>query len=307
MRTAYISHPACLRHEMIEGHPECPDRIDAIRDQLLADGIFDFLRHYDAPAATNWQLRRVHQRKYVKKILSSSPKEGLVHIDPDTYMNPHTARAAVRAAGSAVLATNLVVSGKVDNAFCCVRPPGHHATQDEGMGFCFFNNVAVGAAHALAKYRLERVAIVDFDVHHGNGTEDIFENDARVMVCSAYQHPFYPYSGRPTVDGRLINVELKPGTTGAEFREALTRQWFPQLRNFQPQMIFISAGFDAHIEDDMAELQLSERDYVWVTQQMMALAEEYAKNRIVSVLEGGYALHALGRSVAAHVRALMRL
>nr|VFK54879.1 MAG: Acetoin utilization deacetylase AcuC [Candidatus Kentron sp. TUN]VFK55784.1 MAG: Acetoin utilization deacetylase AcuC [Candidatus Kentron sp. TUN]VFK61806.1 MAG: Acetoin utilization deacetylase AcuC [Candidatus Kentron sp. TUN] len=307
MRTAYISHSTCLRHEMIDGHPECPERIGAIEDRLLAAGIFDFLQHYNAPAATTWQLRRIHRREHVRKILSGSPKKGLFHLDPDTYMNPHTARAAVHAAGAVVLGTNLVIKGKVDNAFCCVRPPGHHAEKNEAMGFCFFNNVAVGAAHALAKHGLERVAIIDFDVHHGNGTENIFENEKRVMVCSAYQHPFYPYSGRPTVDGRLINVELKAGTTGKEFREALTDQWFPQLYAFQPQMIFISAGFDAHTEDDIAELNLTEQDYTWITREIMVLAERYAENRIVSVLEGGYNLHALGRSVTAHVKALMRL
>nr|VFK14420.1 MAG: Acetoin utilization deacetylase AcuC [Candidatus Kentron sp. LPFa] len=307
MRTAYISHTDCLRHEMIEGHPECPERIGAIEDRLLATGIFDFLQHYNAPSATTWQLRRVHKKEHVRKILSGSPKEGLSHIDPDTYMNPHTTHAARHAAGAAVLATNLVIHGKVDNAFCCVRPPGHHAERNAAMGFCFFNNVAVGAAHALTRHRLERVAILDFDVHHGNGTEDIFEDNKRVMVCSAYQHPFYPYSGRPTVEGRLINVEIPAGASGKEFRQALAERWFPQLHAFQPQMIFISAGFDAHAEDDMAELHLSEPDYVWITQEIMALAEKYAENRIVSVLEGGYNLHALGRSVAAHIKTLMRL
>ncbi|MBT8421046.1 MAG: histone deacetylase family protein [Gammaproteobacteria bacterium] len=307
MRTAYISHPVYLKHEMIEDHPECPERIGAIEDRLLSSGLLDFLRYYQAPAATTWQLRRVHGRQHVRKILSSSPKEGLFHIDPDTYMNPHTAKAAVHAAGAAVLATNLVIKAVVDNAFCCVRPPGHHAERSEAMGFCFFNNVAVGAAHALAKHHLERVAIVDFDVHHGNGTEDIFESNKKVMVCSAYQHPFFPYSGRPTVAGRLINVELPSGTTGKEFRDAITTGWLPELHAFQPQMIFISAGFDAHAEDDMADLNLSERDYTWLTHQIMAIAEQYASNRIVSVLEGGYSLNALGRSVAAHIKTLMRL
>nr|VFJ88113.1 MAG: Acetoin utilization deacetylase AcuC [Candidatus Kentron sp. LFY]VFJ91069.1 MAG: Acetoin utilization deacetylase AcuC [Candidatus Kentron sp. LFY]VFK19409.1 MAG: Acetoin utilization deacetylase AcuC [Candidatus Kentron sp. LFY] len=307
MRTAYISHPDCLRHEMIQGHPECPKRIGAIEDRLLAAGILDFLQYYNAPAASIWQLRRVHRRRHVWKILSGSPKEGLTHIDPDTYMNPHTTHAARRAAGAVVLGTNLVIDKKVDNAFCCVRPPGHHAERSEAMGFCFFNNIAVGAAHAIARHHLKRVAILDFDVHHGNGTEDIFENDQRVMVCSAYQHPFYPYSGRPTVDGRLINVELPSGTTGEEFRRAITEKWFPQLHAFRPQMIFISAGFDAHAEDDMADLRLLEDDYTWITREIMALAEQYAENRIVSTLEGGYNLHALGRSVAAHIKTLMRL
>nr|VFJ46914.1 MAG: Acetoin utilization deacetylase AcuC [Candidatus Kentron sp. FM]VFJ47279.1 MAG: Acetoin utilization deacetylase AcuC [Candidatus Kentron sp. FM]VFK07153.1 MAG: Acetoin utilization deacetylase AcuC [Candidatus Kentron sp. FM] len=307
MRTAYISHPSCLRHEMIEGHPECPERIGAIEDRLLAAGLFDFLRHHNAPAATTKELGRVHGKQHVRKILSGSPKEGLLHVDPDTYMNPHTATAAVHAAGAVVLATDLVMGDKIDNVFCCVRPPGHHAERARAMGFCFFNNVAVGAAHALAKHHLKRVAIVDFDVHHGNGTEDIFEDNEQVMVCSAYQHPFFPYSGRPTIAGRLINVELASGTTGKVFREAITAGWFPQLHAFRPQMIFISAGFDAHAEDDMADINLSERDYTWITREIMALAERYADNRVVSVLEGGYVPNALGRSVAAHVKTLMRL
>nr|VFK02079.1 MAG: Acetoin utilization deacetylase AcuC [Candidatus Kentron sp. H]VFK02115.1 MAG: Acetoin utilization deacetylase AcuC [Candidatus Kentron sp. H]VFK05255.1 MAG: Acetoin utilization deacetylase AcuC [Candidatus Kentron sp. H] len=307
MRTAYISHPVCLQHEMIEGHPECPERIGAIEDRLLSSGLLDFMRYYEAPPATTWQLKRVHTKRHVHKILSSSPKKGLFHLDPDTYMNPHTVDAAVYAAGAVVLATDLVMGWGIDNAFCCVRPPGHHAERNEAMGFCFFNNVAVGAAHALTKHRLERVAIVDFDVHHGNGTEDIFENTQRVMVCSAYQHPLFPYSGRPTLPGRLINVELQSGTTGKAFREAITARWLPELHAFRPQMIFISAGFDAHAEDDMADIDISERDYAWITRELMALAEEYAEGRIVSVLEGGYALNALGRSAAAHVKELMGL
>nr|VFJ48906.1 MAG: Acetoin utilization deacetylase AcuC [Candidatus Kentron sp. DK] len=307
MRTAYITHPVCLRHEMIAGHPECPERIGAIEDRLLTAGLMDFLRYYQAPTATVWQLRRVHTKAHVRKILSIAPKEGLHHLDPDTYMNAYTAEAARHAAGAAVLATDLVAKKEVDNAFCCVRPAGHHAERATAMGFCFFNNVAVAAAHALARHRLERVAILDFDVHHGNGTEDIFESNPKVMVCSAYQHPFFPYSGRPTVEGRLINVELPAGATGEQFREAITREWFPRLHDFRPRMIFLSAGFDAHAEDDMADINLSERDYSWLTREIMTLAEQYAENRIVSVLEGGYVLDALGRSAAAHVKTLMRL
>ena len=307
MRTAYITHPVCLQHEMIEGHPECPERIGAIQDRLISAGLFDFLRHYDATKASRKQLTRVHHKGHIDKILSSSPKEGLFHLDPDTYMNPHTADAALYSAGAVVMATDLVVKGEMDSAFCCVRPPGHHAERGEAMGFCFFNNVAVGAAHALEKHHLKRVAVVDFDVHHGNGTEDIFEGDRRVMVCSSYQHPLFPYSGRPTVEGHLINVELKAGATGKEFRAAIEQQWLQQLHAFQPQMVFVSAGFDAHREDDMAGLSLMETDYTWVTQRIMEVAAEHAENRIVSVLEGGYALQALGRSAAAHVRALMKL
>lgn len=307
MQTAYITHPYCFKHEMVAGHPECPARLTAIEDQLKSAGLFDFLTHYEAPKASTTELARVHHKAYIHDILSRSPKRGLVHIDPDTCMNPYTAVAALRAAGSAVLAAELVTSGQVNNAFCCVRPPGHHCERGEAMGFCFFNNVAVGVAHALTHCGVERIAVVDFDVHHGNGTEEIFEQETRVMVCSAYQHPLYPYSGRETVDGHLINVPLAAGSGSREFRHAVEAHWLPQLERFQPQMFFISAGFDAHHEDDMAELNLTEADYAWVTRQVMAIAAAHANGRIVSLLEGGYALHALARSVAAHVRTLMMI
>ncbi len=305
MRTAYITHPYCFRHEMAAGHPESPARLTAIEDQLKSAGLFDFLLHYEAPKVSMRELARVHDRAHIHDILSRSPKRGLVYIDPDTCMNPYTAVAALRAAGSAVLATELVTSGEVDNAFCCVRPPGHHCERGAAMGFCFFNNVAVGVAHALARCGVDRIAIVDFDVHHGNGTEDIFEAEMRVMVCSVYQYPLYPYRGRETVDGHLINVPLQAGSGSPEFRAALEATWMRQLERFQPQMIFVSAGFDAHHEDDMAELNLTEADYAWVTRKVMDIAAAHAEGKIVSLLEGGYALHALGRSVAAHLRALM--
>ncbi len=307
MRTAFISHPDCLKHEMFDGHPECPARLQAIEDHLQAAGLFDFLLHMEAPRAELKHLNRVHDNSYAQQIFSSTPSEGLFHIDEDTAMNPHTLEAALRAAGAAVLATDKVLQGEVDNAFCNIRPPGHHAERSQAMGFCFFNNVAVGVGHALAEYGIERIAVLDFDVHHGNGTEDIFYGDRRVMVCSSYQHPFYPYSGRDTEDGHLINVRLRAGSIGADFRQAIQHEWIPQLDQFKPQMLFISAGFDAHHEDDMAELNLGERDYAWVTTRIMEIAQRFAENRVVSLLEGGYALNALGRSVAAHVRTLMNL
>jgi acetoin utilization deacetylase AcuC-like enzyme len=292
---------------MIAEHPECPARLSAIEDRLISAGVFDFLAHYQAPAASTRQLARVHEKSYIQDLLKKSPKQGLVHIDPDTYMNAYTASAARHAAGAVVLATELVSEGKTRNAFCCIRPPGHHAEREQAMGFCFFNNVAVGAAHALATQGMQRIAIVDFDVHHGNGTEDIFENDRRVMVCSAYQHPLYPFSGRDTVDGHLINVPLKAGTVGADFRQAIEDSWVPQLESFKPEMIFVSAGFDAHFEDDMADLNLTDSDFIWVTRRVMEIAKEHAGGRIVSALEGGYVLAALGRSVTAHIRTLMNL
>lgn len=307
LRTAYITHPDCLKHEMQLDHPECPERLNAVEDRLRAAGVFDFLHHLSAPKATRDQLARIHDHGYIDAIRAASPDAGLTQIDEDTAMNPHTLDAALRAAGAAVLATDLVLTGQAENAFCNVRPPGHHAERHRAMGFCFFNNVAVGAAHALAVHDLKRVAVVDFDVHHGNGTENTLNDDPRVLVCSTYQHPFFPYSAGESVAGHLINVPLKSGTSGKGFRQAVETHWIPQLEQFQPEMIFISAGFDAHHEDSMAELSLHESDYDWVTRKVMDLAERSAQKRIVSLLEGGYALSALGRCVCVHIRALMDL
>lgn len=304
MATAYITHPACLEHNMGYEHPESPARITAIQDQLAATGILSHLQQHEAPRATFEQLVRVHPAHYIHGVEAAAPKRGLINLDPDTLMNPYTLEAAYRAAGAVVLATDLVMQGEVNNAFCNVRPPGHHATPEEAMGFCFFNNVAVGAAHALAQYSLERVAIVDFDVHHGNGTEAVFKDETRVLFCSTFQHPFYPYSGADSGNEHIINVPLAAQTDGTAFRAAVNEHWLPALEAFQPEIIFISAGFDAHREDQMARLNLVEADYVWVTEQIMTIAAQYAQNRIISVLEGGYALFALARSAAAHVGVL---
>ena len=307
MQTAYISHPLCLKHDMGIHHPECPARIHAIEDQLIASGLMDYLQHHDAPEATREQLLRVHDAAHLDHVAATSPAQGIVYIDGDTAMNPYTYQAALRAAGAAVLAVDLVMAGRVENAFCGVRPPGHHAERARAMGFCLFNNVAVGAAHALEHHGLKRVAIADFDVHHGNGTEDIFRNDPRVMLCSTFQHPFYPDSGADSGNEHIINVPLAAGAGSGEFRAAVTEHWLPALEAFRPEMIFISAGFDAHRDDDMSMLRLSEPDYAWVTAELKRIAEQYAQRRIVSVLEGGYELHALGRSVAAHIKLLSGL
>ncbi|UCE90262.1 MAG: histone deacetylase family protein [Pseudomonadota bacterium] len=305
MTIGFISHPDCARHEMGSGHPECPARLGAIEDRMIASGLHSVLRHYDAPLATRQQLRRVHRPEYVDHIFESAPSDGLAWIDPDTAMNPHTLAAALRAAGAAVHGVDLVMRNETSTVFCCVRPPGHHAERARAMGFCFFNNVAVGAAHALAMHKLERVAIVDFDVHHGNGTEDIFRREPRVMLCSTFQHPFYPFSGAGNMPGHIINVPLAAGSSGGAFAQAVEERWLPALEEFRPQLILISAGFDAHVEDDMAGLALTEPDYAWVTSQIRSVAERHAQGRIVSILEGGYALSALGRSVAAHLQALL--
>jgi acetoin utilization deacetylase AcuC-like enzyme len=307
MQTAYITHPACLEHNMGYDHPESPERLRAIEDQLIASGIFPLLQPHEAPRVTHEQLARVHTESYLRAIEAAAPQRGLISLDADTFMNPFTLEAAYRAAGALVLATDLVMTGKVENAFCNIRPPGHHATRDQAMGFCFFNNVAVGVAHAMAQHDLTRIAIVDFDVHHGNGTENIFKNDPRVMLCSTFQHPFYPYCGADSSSDHIINVPLAARTDGQAFRSAITEYWLPALEAFRPEMIFISAGFDAHHEDDMAHLNLIESDYTWVTEQIKAIAVKYAQKRIVSALEGGYALHALGRSVTAHIRVLCGL
>lgn len=286
-------------------HPEQPARLSAIEDQLIASGLGFIARRYEAPAASRAQLLRVHDPAYIDLVFTSAPREGLTWLDNDTAMNPYTLEAALRAAGAAVRAVDLVLCGEVGAAFCSVRPPGHHAERTRAMGFCIFNNAAVGAAHALVEHGLERVAIVDFDVHHGNGTEDVFRDEPRVLFCSAFQHPFYPYAGADTASDHIVNVPLAAGTRGGAFRTAVTERWFPALEAFKPQLLMISAGFDGHQEETMAHFGLIERDYAWLTNRLKDIADRHAHGRIVSVLEGGYALGALGRSVAVHLNALL--
>jgi acetoin utilization deacetylase AcuC-like enzyme len=306
-KTAFITHADCLKHEMGAGHPERPERLSAIEDQLIASGVGAALARYEAPLATDEQLARVHPADYVAAIRESSPKAGRVHLDPDTAMNPFTLDACLRAAGAAVLGVDLVMRGEVDSAFCSVRPPGHHACRARPMGFCIFNNVAVAARHAIHVHSLDRVAIIDFDVHHGNGTEDIFEGDEHVMMASTFQHPFYPYSGTDSPASNMVNVPLPAGAGSAQYREAVTKYWIPALDAFAPELVIFSAGFDAHAEDDMAMLRFSDDDYRWSTEQVKAVADRHAGGRIVSVLEGGYSLSALGRSAVQHLRVLSGL
>jgi acetoin utilization deacetylase AcuC-like enzyme len=287
------------------GHPECPERLDAISDHLLAQGIMSLLIPYDAPVATVEQLERAHTAHHVTEIMAASPMDGYVHVDPDTAMNPHTIKAALRAAGAAVLATDLVLKGEVRSAFCAVRPPGHHATRDAPMGFCFFNNVAVGIRHALDFHGLERVALIDIDVHHGNGSEDILASDPRVLMASTFQRGLYPFQGEVPKGLNMVNVGLPPGATGEQLRAAVREFWMPALEAFSPQLIYISAGFDAHQADDMAGMRWVESDYAWVTAELVKVAHRHCGGRVVSLLEGGYHLHALSRSVAAHIRELI--
>lgn len=305
MLPAFISHPDCARHEMGPDHPECPERLGAIQDMLLIRGLLDYMNTYEAPLATLAQLGRAHASNYVNELIDASPTHGYHKVDSDTDMNPYTVRAALRAAGAAVQATDLVLGGQVPSAFCNVRPPGHHAERSAAMGFCFFNNVAVGIRHALDVHGLERVALVDFDVHHGNGSEDIFRGDDRVLMCSIFEQGLYPYTGEKAVGPNMMNIGLPARSGSDKFREAVATQWVPALDAFAPQLIYISAGFDAHREDDMGNLGLVDADYAWVTRQLMGVAQRHCQGRIISCLEGGYVLNPLARSVAEHVKVLI--
>ena len=315
-KTGYFTHPDCRKHEMGPGHPECPERLDAIEDRLLITGVADALERYEAPEASLADIELAHDRLHVAAMrgLSDLLNEELLaggpaysQLDTDTSINAHTWRAALRSAGAALAATDAVMAGEISNAFCAVRPPGHHACHNKAMGFCFFNNVAVAAKYALQRYNLQRVAVVDFDVHHGNGTEDILASEPRALMVSIYQHPFYPYSGDQNPAPNMVNVPVPAYTRGMDIREMIEMMWIPRLEAFKPEMIFISAGFDAHREDDMGQLGMVEADYAWITHRIMDIARRYSKGRIVSCLEGGYVMGPLARSVEAHVRVLADL
>jgi acetoin utilization deacetylase AcuC-like enzyme len=286
-------------------HPEQPARLTAISDRLVASGLDMVLHHFDAPLAARERLLAAHDEQYVEHVFATAPASGHVWLDGDTAMNEHTLRAARRAVGAACLGVDLVMQDKARQAFCAVRPPGHHAERGRGMGFCIFNNVAIAAMHALRAHGLERVAIVDFDVHHGNGTEDIVSGDQRILFCSSFQHPFYPYTGFDTQAPNIVDTPLPAGSGGAALREAVEGKWLPRLREFEPQLLLISAGFDGHAADDMAQLNFVDSDYAWVTTALCEAVQESAQRRVVSVLEGGYDLHALARSVEAHIKAFM--
>ena len=308
METLYVTHPSCRLHEMGDWHPESPQRLDAISDQLLASGLMPFLEARTAPEATREAILRVHSAAYLDSLQARLPRDGgYTAIDPDTLMNRYTLEAALHAAGAAVAAVDAVMAGQAETAFCAVRPPGHHACRDRAMGFCFFNNVAVAAAHAMAAHGVQRLAIVDFDVHHGNGTEEMFAGDERVLMCSFFQHPLFPNCGADHPAANMLNVPVPAYTTGRVVRAIVADQWLPRLEAHRPELILVSAGFDAHREDDMAQMGLVEADYAWITEQLVAVADRYAGGRIVSTLEGGYSLSALGRSVVAHIRALSKL
>ncbi|MBH2018878.1 histone deacetylase family protein [Polaromonas sp.] len=315
-KTGYFTHTDCKLHEMGPGHPECPERLDAIEDRLLVTGVKDALDQQDAPLAAIGDIELAHDRMLVAAIRGLSDQladdiraggPAYVQIDPDTALNVHTWNAALRAAGAVIAATDAVIAGEMENAFCAVRPPGHHAERSKAMGFCFFSNIAIGAKYALERHGLKRVAIVDFDVHHGNGTEDIIRGDERILMVSFFQHPLFPFSGADTVEPNMVNLPVPAYTRGMDVRELIDLMWIPRLEAFKPEMIFISAGFDAHRDDDLGQMNLNEQDYAWITERIKNVARRHAKGRIVSALEGGYNLGALGRSVEAHIRVLADL
>lgn len=306
MTVGLVSHPDCELHLPGGEHPESPERIASVRDHLISLRLLDLLKEYDAPLVTREQLERVHAAEYLDFLERKAPAEGTLALDPDTWMSPATLPAARRAAGAAVHAVDLVMAGELKSAFCNTRPPGHHAERARAMGFCFYNNVAVAAAHALEVHKLKRVAIVDFDTHWGNGTDDIFKAEKRVHIFATFEDRLFPNADVPSLPGRIHNVALPPGTRGREMREIYDEQLLPALDAMKPQMVFISAGFDAHREDEISHMLFSEDDYAWLTDRLVDIAEKHAKGRIVSVLEGGYSISALGRSAAAHVKSLMK-
>lgn len=303
MSCAYLTHADCSLHDMGDAHPESPARLGAVESALRAAGLLERLRRVEAPLATREQLLRVHDAAYLDLLEKSVPRQGTHRLDPDTALSPASLLAARRAAGAVVRAVDIVMAREARSAFCAVRPPGHHARPACAMGFCIYGNVAVGVAHALAVHRLKRIAAVDFDVHHGNGTEEMFRSEPRVLLLDSFQHPYYPHAGARPRAG-FVPVALPAGTSGPSYREAMNRSALPALKAFRPELVFFSAGFDAHRDDPLAQLQLEESDYAWLTHEVRDIAEAYAGGRMVSALEGGYRLDALGRSVAAHIAAL---
>ena len=312
-KTGYFTHRDCWLHEMGPGHPECPSRLDAIEDRLLVTGVGDALERCDVPEASLAEIELAHDPMHIaalqgltdrleQELAAGGPEHR--QLDTDTSINRYTFKAALRSAGAALAATDAVLAGELENAFCAVRPPGHHATRSQAMGFCFFNNVAIGVKYALERYHLKRVAVIDFDVHHGNGTEDILSGDDRVLMCGIFQHPFYPFSGDKEPAANMLNVPVAAYTKGMDIREIVEMMWIPRLEAFKPEMIFISAGFDAHREDDMGQLGMTENDFTWITMRIKDIARRYSKGRIVSCLEGGYVMDPLARSVEAHLRVL---
>jgi len=305
-RTALLTHTDCTLHEISPGHPEQPARMAAVLDQLAASEIFKSLTQIEAPEADRDHLMLAHPEGYVNEIIKAAPASGSVQLDADTAMNAHSLRAAMLAAGAGIKSVDLLLNGEFDNTFCCVRPPGHHAEKTTAMGFCFFGSVAIAALYALQKPEINKVAIIDFDVHHGNGTEDLVGENPDIFFCSSFQYPLYPGKFGKNVPGRKINIPLAAGTDGETFKQKMQDECLPALRAFKPDMIFISAGFDAHRDDPLGGLELLEKDFAWITAELKAVADEFSNARLVSMLEGGYDLPALGRSAVAHVTELLK-
>ncbi len=306
MTTLLYTHDSCLEHDTGGGHPERPARLEAVLD-ALSDPSFAALERRTAPRAELAQIARVHPMAHVEAVLAAVPAHGHAHLDADTVVSPGSAEAALRAAGAVCAAVDAVIAGEARNAFCAVRPPGHHAEPAHAMGFCLFGNVAIGAEQARAVHGLKRVAVMDFDVHHGNGTQAAFEADPDLFYASTHQSPLYPGTGAASERGvgNILNLPLPPRAGSAEFRAAMSRVVLPALQGFGPELLMISAGFDAHRDDPLAGLDFDEDDFAWVTRELMRVAESCCGGRVVSALEGGYDLRALGLSAAAHVRALM--
>lgn len=305
MTIGIISHESGELHETGPGHPEKPQRLITIHRAIKAYDFLNPIKFYEAPAATKEQLALAHDKRYIEWIFSISPKHETIAIDEDTVMGPQTLTAALHAAGAVIKAVDLVMAKDIEAAFCNVRPPGHHAEFEKAMGFCFFNNIAVGVRHAMSEYDIQRVLIVDFDVHHGNGTQSIFQKDKKVMLCSSFEHPLYPGYDAEMDNKHILSLPLPAGTTGEAYRREVRESWLTRIHEFKPEMIFFSAGFDAHSEDPMANIQFNKEDYVWITKEMVNIAKQYAQGRVISALEGGYNLEVLAECVPAHIEALV--
>lgn len=305
MTVGVISHYRCNGHNMGDHHPESPARLGAIQDQLIRSGLEYVIRQLDAKPIDKALISLAHEQGYIDHIFDNAPQEGIFRLDDDTAMNEKTLEAALYSAGAAIDAVDAIMDGSLSSAFCPTRPPGHHAERNKGMGFCIFNNIAIASEYVKAHYDIKKVAILDFDVHHGNGTENIVKDKSGTLFCSCYQYPFYPFEMQESDTPPIINTPLAATTKGPEFRQAIIDKWLPQLHAFEPDFIFISAGFDAHLEDEMSQVSLTEDDYRWVTDELKKIADQYAQGRIVSVLEGGYSLGALGRCAVAHINGLI--
>lgn len=305
-KTAFISHSDTLLHVMDGSHPESPARITAIKEAVAGSSLHKDLTYINAPFATKEQVQRVHAKEYVDYIHNIAPKAGLVRLDGDTAMGPASLEATLRASGAVVKATDMVMQGLMDRAFCCTRPPGHHAGVANSAGFCIFNHIAIGVAHAITQYDLKRIAIVDFDVHHGDGTEDIFKNNPSVMLLSSFQHPYYPHSGEDSLHKNVIKIPLAAQSDGKVYREQFAKHFKPALESFKPEIIFVSAGFDAHMNDPLAHLMLNNEDYQWITDQLSDISVKHCKNRLISCLEGGYHLQSIASACTKHLQSLIK-